>query len=571
MNSSWSTIETFLSEEELTSLQLCFCEDNKLHQFDECYLSCEIKKLEDYPINCVNPACFKKSYSETNIAQFLQSHFYLQEFGSNHLATFLCQEFDKSPDKSINYIKYFYDFYKKDNSVVHILSRYKILMSDKGKWAIPAAFYIPEEINDTINNISIYYDFQNTKTQAQVVKLSPQYKELFEDKEELHKFYIFLTKLGCKYNLPVEPDNCRNNPNWKTIYNNAEADEHSNSYVTNYDYKIPYFDAFLARPMNEAVFELIISAITNLDSNCRQCRYSPASKYKTRYYPSQIACSLSKAKWFIQENNGKYYFVKPEDVVISKIPSKYKSLIDEYSLESWLKLMDFGSTEVLKSEKVEQENEILTSIGFDDESIDIFRKFNNSNIPVEKREEVFNTLKSYIQNCLTEGFYQGDDIDIDRLNDKSADAFNEANDMTYEDRNRRIRKIDPQKILAEPFLREVCVDEDGRIHCQICRNLMPFKRLDGLDYFERIQLFPKNLIKKELKENYIACCPVCAAKMKVLYHHNPDSQKALFKQILYSQENIDTFPIMLDKEERILFAKRHIVALRKMIEESQKE
>ena len=59
--------------------------------------------------------------------------------------------------------------------------------------------------------------------------------------------------------------------------------------------------------------------------------------------------------------------------------------------------------------------------------------------------------------------------------------------------------------------------------------------------------------------------------MKVFYSHNSEAQNSLFKQIAYSQESIVSFPVQLDKDSDITFSKRHIVALRKMIELSQKE
>ena len=301
-----------------------------------------------------------------------------------------------------------------------------------------------------------------------------------------------------------------------------------------------------------------------------KCTYSPAQKYQPKKYASQITCSLRAAKWFIQEDNGKTYFVKPEDANKSKIPSKYKELISSYPLAYWLREMNFGVQEEIKNEQFEKENDIISSVvGLNDNSIGILRQFNKSDLSSEVKEEILNNINQYLQSCLSESMYRENDFDIDRLNEKSEEAYNNANDMEYEDRKRSVRVIDPEKALAEPFLRQVCVNDDGDILCQICRNHLPFKKPDGQEYFEKIQLFPKSLIKKELRVNYIACCPVCSAKMKVYYSHNPESQKNLFKQISYSQESIVTFPVQLDKEADITFANEHIARLRKMIELSQ--
>lgn len=575
MYSSWSSIIDQCELAEIRALKLCYCDDDKLHSFDECYLSCAIKDLEGFTINCVNSACFRKSYSEVNISSFLSNYLYVQEFDESKLVANLCQQFDKSQDKKIDFIKILFEFYQKDNSVIDIYKQYKILMSENGKWAIPENFYIPEEINTRVKNLSIYFDFYNTKTQGPVSKLSPEYKTLFNDDEELKKFISFLIKLGCDSNIPVYNADVWDNPNWNDIVRNFPRStlNAGNRNYTSIDYSIKYFDEFLARPANEAIFELITSALNEFNDNWIKCLYTPAQKRDPVKYPSQITCSLKKAKWFIQEdNNGKIYFVKPEDASKSRVPKKYEFLMLSKKLNLWLREMNFGFQEEIKNEQYEKENDIISSVvGLDDNSIGILRQFNKSDLSSEIKEEILNNINQYLQSCLSESMYRENDFDINRLNEKSEEAYNNANDMEYEDRKRSVRIIDPEKALAEPFLRQVCVNEDGEILCQICRNHLPFKKQNGQEYFEKIQLFPKSLIKKELKVNYIACCPVCAAKMKVYYSHNVEAQKTLFKQISYSQESIVTFPVQLDKDSDITFAKRHIVALRKMIELSQKE
>lgn len=575
MYSTWSSIKDQCELAEIRALKLCYCDDDKLHSFDECYLSCAIKDLEGFTINCVNSACFRKSYSEVNISSFLSNYLYVQEFDESKLVANLCQQFDKSQDKKIDFIKILFEFYQKDNSVIDIYKQYKILMSENGKWAIPENFYIPEEINTRVKNLSIYFDFYNTKTQGPVSKLSPEYKTLFNDDEELKKFISFLIKLGCDSNIPVYNADVWDNPNWNDIVRNFPRStlNAGNRNYTSIDYSIKYFDEFLARPANEAIFELITSALNEFNDNWIKCLYTPAQKRDPVKYPSQITCSLKKAKWFIQEdNNGKIYFVKPEDASKSRVPKKYEFLMLSKKLNLWLREMNFGFQEEIKNEQYEKENDIISSVvGLDDNSIGILRQFNKSDLSSEIKEEILNNINQYLQSCLSESMYRENDFDINRLNEKSEEAYNNANDMEYEDRKRSVRIIDPEKALAEPFLRQVCVNEDGEILCQICRNHLPFKKQNGQEYFEKIQLFPKSLIKKELKVNYIACCPVCAAKMKVYYSHNVEAQKTLFKQISYSQESIVTFPVQLDKDSDITFAKRHIVALRKMIELSQKE
>lgn len=574
MSQSWISIENTPVYYNRYELPLCYCDDNKVYPFEDCFLSNDIK-LDNYSIHCVNPDCFKKSLTETNIRNFLQYNLGVQEFGLNDFVKVLCSNFNNKTEKKVEDIKPFFELYKKDNSITETLKKFRILKSEDGKWAIPENFYIPEEIDDTVKNISIYFDFYNKKTQGPIYKLSPDYRKLFDNEDNLKKFYFFLRRLGCKSNIPVDDAYCWDNPNWNDIVRNFPRStlNAGNRNYTSIDYTIKYFDEFLARPANEAIFELINSALNEFNDNWIKCIYTPAQKRDPVKYPSQITCSLKNAKWFIQEDdNGKAYFVKPEDAIKSRIPKKYEISMLSKKLNLWLREMNFGVQEEIKNEQYEKENDIISSVvGLNDNSIGILRQFNNSDLSSEVKEEILNNINQYLQSCLSESMYRENDFDINRLNEKSEEAYNNANDMEYEDRKRSVRIIDPEKALAEPFLRHVCVNADGDILCQVCRNRLPFKKPDGQEYFEKIQLFPKSLIKKELSVNYIACCPVCAAKMKVYYSHNVEAQKTLFKQISYSQESIVTFPVQLDKDADITFANEHIARLRKMIELSQKE
>ena len=77
MSQSWISIENTPVYYNRYELPLCYCDDNKVYPFEDCFLSNDIK-LDNYSIHCVNPDCFKKSLTETNIRNFLQYNLGLQ-------------------------------------------------------------------------------------------------------------------------------------------------------------------------------------------------------------------------------------------------------------------------------------------------------------------------------------------------------------------------------------------------------------------------------------------------------------------------------------------------------------
>ena len=62
------------------------------------------------------------------------------------------------------------------------------------------------------------------------------------------------------------------------------------------------------------------------------------------------------------------------------------------------------------------------------------------------------------------------------------------------------------------YLEDLYTDGEGRMVCQGCQREMLFKRPDGKYYFEAVEFIKSS--GKELPQNFIALCPVCAAKFR---------------------------------------------------------
>ena len=48
--------------------------------------------------------------------------------------------------------------------------------------------------------------------------------------------------------------------------------------------------------------------------------------------------------------------------------------------------------------------------------------------------------------------------------------------------------------------------------CQICKEEMPFRKRDGAHYFEKKEVLSIKFLPKEHEAQYLALCPLCAAK-----------------------------------------------------------
>ena len=585
-NAGWNAIVRNKMQYSISSLQICYCNDKKLYQFKDCYLADSVSGMESSKVHCVNSDCLKNKKTETDINYFFRTKLGIKEYKLSDRIESLCEEFDQKQSKSINDTIEFYKMYQADNSIVEVLQKHKVLCSDEGDWDTPDWFYLPEEYGCSVNNISIYYDFYNSKINSQesrtvssfyysrkpkehiFYKLSTEYKSIFNTDKEISGFIDFLKELCVQTSVVVWKSYCKNNPNWRQIQENSEKFFGGNAYETDEDYEIKYLDSFLKRTPNEAVFELVWNFLADAPSRWRTCRYSPAQKYRPKIYPSHIVMDLCNNAWVLQVHDDKEYFAKPEEAFLSQIPAQYRKQIENSSIREWLSAVSFGKKERQQSEQQKKENEILSAIGLDIGFVNIIRDLQKEGVSKTDLEDYMQALKDDLQIKIADGFFSNGQIDEERIKNKSIENFNSAEEIAYESRSRSVRIGNGQKELAERFLRSNCIDEDNKIHCQICRQLMPFKNKDGEDYFETVQLFHKELIKKDVKENYVALCPVCSAKMKVYYQHNKDKKKDLFDRIRHSQDNIMKFKITLEKEEEILFSSPHIVSLRKILEEA---
>ena len=340
MNTGWTTISKNQLQYSIPSLQLCYCNDKKLYPFTDCYLTDSVSSMEASQVHFVNSECLNSKQTETDLNYFFRTKLGIKEYKLSDMIESLCETFEQKQNKSINDTIEFYKMYQADNSIAEVLQKHKILCSDDGDWDLPEWFYLPEEYGDSVSNLSIYYDFYNSKINTQEIssvsrfyysrkpkehafyKLSTEYKSLFKTEKELSDFIDFLKELDVQTSLVVWKSSCRNNPIWSQIQANSEKIFGGNAYETNEDYEIKYFDSFLKRTPNEAVFELIWNFLLTAPSKWRNCKYSSALKNPVRYFSSHITVDLCNNAWVLQVHGGKPYFVKPEDASLSLLPSE---------------------------------------------------------------------------------------------------------------------------------------------------------------------------------------------------------------------------------------------------------
>ena len=67
--------------------------------------------------------------------------------------------------------------------------------------------------------------------------------------------------------------------------------------------------------------------------------------------------------------------------------------------------------------------------------------------------------------------------------------------------------------------------------CQICKEEMPFKKRDGEYYFEAVEALSKDYLPKEYEAQFLALCPVCAARYKEFVKNGESTMEKLHRAL----------------------------------------
>ena len=131
----------------------------------------------------------------------------------------------------------------------------------------------------------------------------------------------------------------------------------------------------------------------------------------------------------------------------------------------------------------------------------------------------------------------------------------DAPKKNYESRPRRVRTtrgiIDPSTQLRAQY-----TNDSGEMECQICKEKMPFKKLDGEYYFEAVEVLTNEHFIREHEAQFLALCPVCAARYKEFVKREPQVMKNL-KNVLMNADGFEVSLQLGDLSTSLLFSESH--------------
>ncbi len=326
--------------------------------------------------------------------------------------------------------------------------------------------------------------------------------------------------------------------------------ERWSSYKVDEDYDIEGLDDLLKKP-DIKVSQLIWKTMSNARESFLKARFRPNKSSQIRTAPSTLVEQLKNNAW-LPTKNGE--FRKPKDMSKKLLAKGF----DFNDVTGWLDEIGFGEKEQAESQQEKEKLAKLKSLGLSKKVYEMAMKMKDDpDLLVEFQE----ALEKKANKA---DFPERPSTDPTRRAKKAKESVDGAPDVEREEKKRMVRtsasNIDKRSYLIEKYS-----NDDGQMVCQICKDEMPFRKRDNEYYFEAVEALKGG--SKEHASNFLALCPVCAAKFKEWIKKHDDSAK-LFAERVLDEDGLDVSIDMCDKPYTVSFVEQHRIDLHAYLADS---
>ena len=209
--------------------------------------------------------------------------------------------------------------------------------------------------------------------------------------------------------------------------------------------------------------------------------------------------------------------------------------------------------------------QLAEKIGVDQRTIQLARQLEEY---PEQIARFRNFLSQKIENLESE-FPTGTVNNPERRKIMIAAQYDDAPEKKYDRLVRSVRTTRTE-IDFHTYLKNQYTNEDGQLICQIGKMEMPFKKRDGEHYFEAVEAFSKDYMNKEHEAQFLALCPLCAAKYKEFVKRDEDAMKGLY-EALKSSVKPEVALTLGEWETSLRFNERHWQDMKTILQLTQSE
>ena len=389
---------------------------------------------------------------------------------------------------------------------------------------------------------------------------------------DLKRFSGFAEAVGAQTRLAVKKQGIpADHPEHRYLVDIAKGQWRYNT-GKNEDYIIPEIKTLLNAPSIEKS-RLIWQTMCSLPEHFLQARFWNNKKFGNRAPgKSSLVHELKNAKWVPQRNANSISFVSPCNALIQDLPEGF--LYEKG--QKWLDAIEFGKTVREQSAKHVQQDQQAKNFGFS--SSEEAKKYAELRQLLKDEEVNVDDVISQYKSSSSENkpdFPTSTVRNPELRTERVAEQINNAPEKAYEKRERRERdsktEIDQRTSLIEWY-----TNESGEMICQICKEEMPFKKVDNEYYFVAVEALtirfkdddlPENHFPKEYEAQYLALCPTCAARYNYFVREVGEGRKIMeeLRNQLINSDNL-VIPVRLGElETDIRFVETHLHDLKAVL------
>lgn len=540
----------------LYSLCIVSCSDGIYRAGDACYFPSDgVERDEVFPRVAQGVFSSGTDKQEHESARKFLEDIGVREVGeAERIETILNQRYSQTavdngefrPD--IKDVKRFMALLESDPSQAKLFKNYFIFKLTDGEWRNPSQVYLDSPYLDT--GLKAYYDAFGEEENLKWA-LSKQYQESGIESEKLLKFAIALgiqTKL-----VPIEKKIFYGHPLWSyEMWDGRRWSE----YGKNQDYDIPEFGSLLAK-LDVSKSKLIWDTMNELPECCLIATIRLSLSSPTHTGTSSLVNRIKEIEWVPQKQDGRndVQFSKPSESDPDLLP---KGFLYEPQAQ-WLKAIEFGknkrdreeaerSRKQQSTDEYQRKNDVAIEMGF--------ASLEEGEETAELRRKDPEGYKKWQESARNKPeFPEGPSRNPERREARRAEQYANSPLKKYEKRSRSVR-ISQSSVDPDPYLRAQYTNESDQMICQICKDVMPFRKRSGDYYFEAVEALSRDYFPKEQDAQFLALCPLCAAMYKEFVKRN-EEQESEFYQALQNAEGLEVPVTLGEWETSVRFVERH--------------
>ena len=448
-------------------------------------------------------------------------------------------------------IKRFIALLEKEPKQVNLFEEYYIFELENEKWGKPRRVFLDSPYLET--GLSAYHEALGNES-GRKVTLSLKYRE---SGIEVEKLIEFAKKVGVQTNLAPEQQ--------PIPWNHRERDKLFDNGNINFnkideDYDIPKMDVLLAKS-DLSKSKLVWGTMNKSPEKCLYARYRSNASQEIKTASSTLVWKLKVHCWVPQKQDveEKLLFVKPSEASVELLPSGFQ--FD--SGAKWLEAIEFGRNQQQKTEDYQHQEDAAKTTGFS--SLEEAQEAKE--ILELKRQDPEGFRKWQDSNKQKARFPTSPTINPERRKERLAEQYDAAPEKEYETRERSIRTT-RSEIAPNIYLKNQYTNEDGQMICQICEEEMPFRKRDGEYYFEAVEALSRDYFNKEHEAQFLALCPLCAAKYKEFVKRDEAVMGNLFDALKASDKSEVSLTLEESKTDSLRFVETHWQDMQTILQKS---